>query len=398
MPTPRPVEAPAAAAEHNLPWRQFFVQFSDWNAAEQIAAVHLAPILGHPTADADGQWWFMRKYPHWRLRLRTEPSSSDADPVPDVLLNDLMSQGHVDQWHAGIYEPETAAFGGPAAMDHAHTLFATDSSAILEMHKNPAALGRRELSVVLCSALMRAARLEWYEQGDVWDRVAHERPLPTGVPSDRLQQLAGDLRRLLRADSTPDGPLFGHDGTLAAVAPWAIAFAQAGEALGAASRAGTLERGLRDVLSYHVIFHWNRLGLPAQTQSILAWAAQAAVLEAPPLSKNTASPALRGAMRIAPLIRQIPARTPELFAISRFPLILQARRRGSDLVSRVAEVQHYAETCQHAANARTGSTVHARRGTSPPSSQQTAVCRAWPRICANDSSGSSGRRGPCPAG
>lgn len=50
------------------------------------------------------------------------------------------------------------------------------------------------------------------------------------------------------------------------------------QALGNAVQAGTLDRGLRQVLSYHVIFHWNRLGLSMRGQSVLAWAARAAIL------------------------------------------------------------------------------------------------------------------------
>ncbi|MGW5047393.1 hypothetical protein [Streptomyces griseoluteus] len=32
------------------------------------------------------------------------------------------------------------------------------------------------------------------------------------------------------------------------------------------------------MLSYYVIFHWNRLGLSMRGQSILAWAVRAAIL------------------------------------------------------------------------------------------------------------------------
>lgn len=39
-----------------------------------------------------------------------------------------------------------------------------------------------------------------------------------------------------------------------------------------------MTRGLRDIMAYHVIFHWNRLGLSVRMQSALASAAQAAVL------------------------------------------------------------------------------------------------------------------------
>ena len=48
---------------------------------------------------------------------------------------------------------------------------------------------------------------------------------------------------------------------------------------GHALATGTLDRGLRDVLAHHVIFHWNRLGLPASTQATLARSAQAAVMD-----------------------------------------------------------------------------------------------------------------------
>jgi thiopeptide-type bacteriocin biosynthesis protein len=67
-------------------------------------------------------------------------------------------------------------------------------------------------------------------------------------------------------------------GPLAFATDWANAFRHAGQALGASSRAGRLQRGLRQVLAYHVIFHWNRLGLPLRTQSILATAAHTAIL------------------------------------------------------------------------------------------------------------------------
>ncbi len=176
----------------------------------------------------------------------------------------------------------TAAFGGDAGMDLAHELFCEDSRAVLDLLRNGGSgLGRRELSLLLCSILMRAAGLEWYEQGDVWHRVGMERRLPADVPTSKLTAMADDLRQLMLADITPDGPLLGANGPLASGSGWADAFSRAGRTLGTVARAGTLQRGLRDILSYQVIFHWNRLGLPARTQSILAWAARAAILDLP---------------------------------------------------------------------------------------------------------------------
>jgi thiopeptide-type bacteriocin biosynthesis protein len=60
--------------------------------------------------------------------------------------------------------------------------------------------------------------------------------------------------------------------------PWLDAFTDAGRDLGDSARAGELERGLRAVLAHLVIFHWNRFGLPAATQGILARATTAVYL------------------------------------------------------------------------------------------------------------------------
>ena len=72
-------------------------------------------------------------------------------------------------------------------------------------------------------------------------------------------------------DVTPNGP------TSYATA-WLEAFQTAGHQLGTAAANGTLQRGLRALLTHIVIFHWNRLGLSASTQAILAQAAQQACL------------------------------------------------------------------------------------------------------------------------
>lgn len=40
-------------------------------------------------------------------------------------------------------------------------------------------LGRRELSVLLCTAMLNAAALEWYEIDDIWQHVSQGAPLFT---------------------------------------------------------------------------------------------------------------------------------------------------------------------------------------------------------------------------
>jgi thiopeptide-type bacteriocin biosynthesis protein len=130
------------------------------------------------------------------------------------------------------------------------------------------------LSVLLCIALFRGAGQEWFEFGDVWHRVGRLRPLPGNIPADRLTDLTENLRKLL----TYDVRLVDSADPLSFAAAWAKAFYDAGRTLREAADEGTLERGTRDILTYHVIFHWNRLGLPTKTQSILANTAEAAIL------------------------------------------------------------------------------------------------------------------------
>jgi Lantibiotic biosynthesis dehydratase C-term len=55
-------------------------------------------------------------------------------------------------------------------------------------------------------------------------------------------------------------------------------FTDAGRRFAVASSGTTLSRGLRAILAYTVIFHWNRLGLSATSQAVLARAASQAIL------------------------------------------------------------------------------------------------------------------------
>ncbi|MER5301324.1 thiopeptide-type bacteriocin biosynthesis protein [Streptomyces lasiicapitis] len=257
-------------------WQQLYIQFADWSKAEQVVTDHLVPVLSRSQADDHiTGWWFIRKHPCWRVRILPSTSTEPVPPSITDALDQLAAAGLLTWW-LGTYEPETAAFGGTTSMAIAHTLFCADSHATLTMPHG--ALGRRELSVLLCSTLMRAAGLEWYERGDVWHRITRDRPLPEDTDPVRIRSLARQLFPLLLADTSPSAPLLQSDQALRPASAWVAAFRDAGKALGNASRSGTLDRGLRHVIAYHAIFHWNRLGLPAHTQSILAHAAHTLIL------------------------------------------------------------------------------------------------------------------------
>ncbi|MFE2842562.1 methyltransferase, FxLD system [Streptomyces scopuliridis] len=262
-------------------WHQHNVTFADRASGKRAIADRLGPAL--LAAEEDGQltgWWFMNKQP-WPLRYRSDEPSL----LIESLLSDLVDSGTVRSWLPGIYEPETAAFGGTQAMDAAHELFHQDSRHLLTYQSGTGRLGRRETAVLLISAMMRAARLDWFEQGDMWAKAAALRPAPEELPPDRAAALDTAIKKLMTVDTRslcrPTGPLEGHD-------EWVAAFERAGTALARLATGGGLTRGLRAVITHHLIFHANRAGLLPDDQSALFNIAREAVMGS---SDNTASSA-----------------------------------------------------------------------------------------------------------
>jgi len=275
-------------------WYQVRVQWRDWVSAERTAAAHLGPRLDRlREGGALSAWWFVRKAPCWRLRLRSAANlRANLTASVSAVLGELVAAGHVERWWESIYEPEEAAFGGPPGISAAHDLFSADSSAILTYLRRLAAdgsasltIGRRELSMLLCSTLMRAAGQEWHEQGDIWLRVARMRP-PVSAASDYTRPVAEKLTQLMTVTTQPIEEPFGESGPLSFTMPWFAAFTDVGRQLGVAASDGALRRGVRDILAHHVIFHWNRLGLSTTDQSVLASVAADVILNVPSGTDN----------------------------------------------------------------------------------------------------------------
>jgi thiopeptide-type bacteriocin biosynthesis protein len=262
-------------------WGQVQLHFADQKTAEQAAAARLGPKLREAeVAGLVSSWWFIRK-PQWRLRYQSGDRTPNgaARTYLGRTLNQLRAEGKITGWSEGIYEPELHAFGGIHAMAVAHDLFHQDSRHILGYLAQPEVpAGRRELSILLCSLLMRAAGQDWYERGDIWTRVAAHRPHDPQAPPERLSRLKPQLHRLMTVDFGPDSDPV-RNGRLQFASPWVEAFEQAGRALADLARDGRLTRGLRAIVAHHILFHWNRLGITAASQATLALAAQEVVLD-----------------------------------------------------------------------------------------------------------------------
>lgn len=125
---------------------------------------------------------------------------------------------------------------------------------------------------------MRAADSDIFECGDVFDRVARLRPAPADADTERLGNLVENVRLLLLIPDLAGSELSTPGGPVAYDAPWLAALHAGGDRLGADAGAGRLDRGLRAILTHVVIFRWNRFGLSAVSQGILARAAATALL------------------------------------------------------------------------------------------------------------------------
>lgn len=266
-------------------WYQINIKFADPHIAATIAATELLPQLRHAHEHGGlGPWWYIRKAPHWRFRFHTDPRRTDPLRVfIGSALDDLTARQLFVAWTEGVYEPEAHAFGGHEAMDIAHRYFHVDSVNILthldrtHVTPQPTTLGLREMSLLTCAALLRAAGQDWHEQGDVWHRVAQMRLLDPTIPRERIHAMTDGLHQTLTVD-TERATTTSLGRALKPVQPWLTAANTTGEALRELAGLGKLRRGLRDVLAHHIIFHWNRVGLSHRQQAVLAHAATFAIL------------------------------------------------------------------------------------------------------------------------
>ncbi|MEV5692218.1 thiopeptide-type bacteriocin biosynthesis protein [Micromonospora globbae] len=264
--------AALAYAARSSRWRHVTLVISGRDEAEHVGINYLAPAMERLRGSgALTGWWYLRKSGEWRIRYLPTPERDEAAAAGLArTLDGLRDDGIITNWISGIYEPEAEVFGGPAAMDIAHTLFSSDSRCLLQYLARPEPLGRRELLVLLPTVLVRAAGLDWYEQGQLWAEVAHGR---TGtIDPARITALTPAVRTLLRADVSAADPR-----TLG-IAESVTAYAQAGAALRHLATHGRLHRGLRDVCARHVIFAANRLGVSYEHQSQLIQTAREVIL------------------------------------------------------------------------------------------------------------------------
>jgi protein-L-isoaspartate(D-aspartate) O-methyltransferase len=185
-------------------------------------------------------------------------------------------------------------------MDIAHALFHTDSHHVLT-HLADTPNGndhRREIGTRLATRMMTAAGQDLYEQGDVWAAVAEHRTRNATPVLPSPGTLAAVQTLISAQEDTADSPL-------TRAPAWPSAHEQAGRALAALAHSGRLARGLRAVLTDHLLFTFNRLGIPAADQATLATAASKAVFHHHDRAPAAEPESARSASARPPTVRHV---------------------------------------------------------------------------------------------
>lgn len=261
-------------SESDTRWWQVNLWCDTWQAAEQMAVHHLGPLLTKAEESGDiAAWWFIRKREAWRLRV-LPAEGRDATAFLAQLTGTLTERAAVRHAEGVIYEAETRRFGGPEAMETAHALFHVDSRHILAHLARQGDDHRREVGVRLATRMMLAAGQDLYEQGDVWAQLAEHRSRGDIEPSPAT--LAA-VQTLIIAQGDA------HDSPLTRLPDWPAAFEDAGRTLADLAHHGQLSRGLRAVLTDHLLFTFNRLGISGTHQNVLATAATRVIFHRGPI-------------------------------------------------------------------------------------------------------------------
>ncbi|WP_199034717.1 thiopeptide-type bacteriocin biosynthesis protein [Glycomyces salinus] len=238
-------------------WHQVNLHLA--STAETVLTDRILPIF---TAAA-APWFFIRKHP---FRIRWAPPDPATQPEAIHATLDGLVPETITAWNPAIYEPETHAFGGPEAIAAAHDFFHAESRHLATaLTESDFTASRATYSTLLAAHLMRAAGLDWWEQGDIWARITSMRTTTT----EPNQAWRTRLAALLTRDpwQQPNPRLEPHRS-------WFDATAKLGSSLAELTASGRTTRGLRALIAHHLIFHWNRTGIPTKQQAHLAAAAR----------------------------------------------------------------------------------------------------------------------------
>lgn len=268
------------AAIHCLDRQQRWLQYSisvgpdGWQriVRSDIGTRILAWLRGGPGRG----FFYMHKPPGLRVRF-CGVDGRCADALKEA-LDVHVAEATITSWSAGPYDAEVTQFGGATGLSLTHRWFTAESLAVLEHHRlrldGTAQIGSELFSLLLIDRLLRRLCDDW-ERWDVWCKLALTGRLVDDAAdavdlsrSRAIRLLLSHQARILGAASEPERTLFAqYDAALDELCP----------EIQAAVDAGRLLWGLREIVPFWMVFHWNRMAFDFETQKRLAATVAAAL-------------------------------------------------------------------------------------------------------------------------
>jgi thiopeptide-type bacteriocin biosynthesis protein len=268
------------AAVHGLDRQQRWLQFSislgpdGW---QRIVRSDTGTRLRAWLREGAGRgFFFMHKAPGLRVRF-CGVDDGCAGALREA-LDGLLLDTTITAWTPGPYDAEVMQFGGATGLSLTHRWFTAESLAVLEHRRllldDTARIGSELFSLMLIDRLLRRLCDDW-ERWDVWCKLALTGRLvddaagavdPSRARATRL--LLSHQARILGAAGEPERELFArYDAALDELCP----------DIQEAVDAGRLLWGLREILPFWMVFHWNRMAFDFETQKSLAATVAAAL-------------------------------------------------------------------------------------------------------------------------
>jgi thiopeptide-type bacteriocin biosynthesis protein len=172
-----------------------------------------------------------------------------------------------------------AQFGGPEGLALAHEYFTRESVFVFEYQRlrltTGVGLPAAAMSLVLLHMLLRQVTEDEWELWDVWTKMTLTGRLPAEPSLDpgepviaRALALRPSLLPLLRDDERAFARACPEEA--AALRRYRQGLPALVQALRRARSEGALAWGLREILPFWIIFHWNRMGFDLLRQQQMA--------------------------------------------------------------------------------------------------------------------------------
>jgi thiopeptide-type bacteriocin biosynthesis protein len=258
-------------------WIQLGVRPAVGSTAHRELSARIKCVVERLLAESGIEnFFFMHKAPG--LRLRFEAAAECRSEVRDLLSREIAqwrSDGIVEAFQPGMYEPESELFGGARSMQYVHALFTIDAIAWLEYHaadmEERDRIGTRWMhSLSMLRDVFDGLGILGWEDIGVWELVG--RRLGRGlhaevIRSREFEELAADVGAAwVRLDQTSEDlpaaatlSAYHRESLRAAAEQWRTGYFETDRAV----------IGPRAAAALYVIFHWNRGAMSAPHQALL---------------------------------------------------------------------------------------------------------------------------------